>query len=88
MAINKVCTARKVCLLPGIPLGDGFLQLHGKDVSGNVWIFGGFGLDSTGEALNYLSDLWKYSGGEWAWMARAHAFSTTTCLWDPRGTRS
>lgn len=39
-----------------------------QDVSGNVWIFGGFGLDSTDETLNYLSDLWKYSGGEWTWM--------------------
>jgi len=39
-----------------------------QDVSGNVWIFGGFGLDSTGETLNFLSDLWKYSGGEWTWM--------------------
>ena len=39
-----------------------------QDVSGNVWIFGGFGLDSTGQTLNYLSDLWKYSGGEWTWM--------------------
>jgi hypothetical protein len=39
-----------------------------KDVSGNVWIFGGFGLDSTGETFKYLSDLWKYSGGEWTWM--------------------
>lgn len=39
-----------------------------QDVSGNVWIFGGFGLDSTGETLNFLSDLWEYSGGEWTWM--------------------
>jgi len=38
-----------------------------QDVSGNVWIFGGFGLDSTGQTLNYVSDLWKYSGGEWTW---------------------
>ncbi len=39
-----------------------------QDVSGNVWITGGFGLDSTGRTLNFLSDLWKYSGGEWTWM--------------------
>lgn len=39
-----------------------------QDVSGNVWVFGGFGLDSTGETLNFLSDLWKYSEGEWTWM--------------------
>ena len=39
-----------------------------QDVSGDVWIFGGFGLDSTDETLNFLNDLWKYSGGEWTWM--------------------
>lgn len=39
-----------------------------QDASGNVWIFGGFGLDSTDETLNFLSDLWEYSGGEWTWM--------------------
>jgi hypothetical protein len=39
-----------------------------QDVSGNVWVFAGFGLDSTGQTFNYLSDLWKYSGGEWTWM--------------------
>ena len=29
------------------------------DVSGNFWLFGGFGYDSTG-AFGYLNDLWKY----------------------------
>jgi Galactose oxidase, central domain len=57
----------------GIPLtgntpGGRLSPIAWQDVSGNVWIFGGFGLDSTGETLNYLSDLWKYSGGEWTWM--------------------
>ena len=37
------------------------------DKSGNVWVFGGFGGDSTG-AWNSLNDLWKYSGGDWTWM--------------------
>ena len=48
--------------------GGRFSPVAWQDISGNVWIFGGFGLDSTGETLNYLSDLWKYSGGEWTWM--------------------
>jgi hypothetical protein len=39
-----------------------------QDAAGNVWIFGGFGLDSTGETLNFVSDLWEYSEGEWTWM--------------------
>jgi hypothetical protein len=39
-----------------------------RDLSGSVWIFAGFGFDSTGQTFQYLSDLWKYSGGEWTWM--------------------
>ncbi|MGP8185401.1 MAG: kelch repeat-containing protein [Terracidiphilus sp.] len=37
------------------------------DASGNFWLFGGSGQDSTG-AAGTLSDLWKYSGGEWTWV--------------------
>jgi|HubBroStandDraft_1064217.scaffolds.fasta_scaffold09513_5 hypothetical protein len=42
-------------------------SVNWTDAAGNVWLFGGYGLDSTG-ALGYLNDLWKYSSGEWAWM--------------------
>ena len=42
------------------------------DPSGNFWLFGGFGYDSTNPAtgLGNLNDLWKYtvSSGEWTWM--------------------
>lgn len=37
------------------------------DASGNFWLFGGNGLDSTGSIL-LLNDLWKYSSGQWTWM--------------------
>jgi N-acetylneuraminic acid mutarotase len=43
------------------------------DASGNVWLFGGLGADSTGTE-GFLNDLWKYtpgsngSAGEWTWM--------------------
>jgi hypothetical protein len=30
------------------------------DASGNLWLFGGNGYDSTG-ALGYLNDLWEYT---------------------------
>jgi N-acetylneuraminic acid mutarotase len=30
------------------------------DTSGNLWLFGGDGYDSTGE-LGYLNDLWQYN---------------------------
>lgn len=38
------------------------------DTQGNFWLYGGSGFDSTGTAGN-LGDLWKYSNGEWTWMA-------------------
>jgi len=38
-----------------------------SDGSGNVWLFGGNGYDSTG-TWGYLNDFWKYSGGEWTWI--------------------
>ena len=44
------------------------------DSSGNFWLFGGQGFDSTGpnglNNLGYLNDLWEFnpSTGEWAWM--------------------
>jgi N-acetylneuraminic acid mutarotase len=37
------------------------------DAAGNFWIFGGFGIDSSG-GQGSLSDLWKYSAGQWTWM--------------------
>jgi len=38
------------------------------DSSGNLWLFGGNGYDPSG-AAQLLNDLWKYSGGQWTWMA-------------------
>jgi hypothetical protein len=38
------------------------------DASGNVWIFGGGGIDSVGTSGS-LSDLWKYDGTNWTWVA-------------------
>ncbi|HTW74183.1 MAG TPA: hypothetical protein VMD56_04600 [Steroidobacteraceae bacterium] len=37
------------------------------DASGNLWLFGGHGYDSNGAEGN-LSDLWRYSAGQWTWM--------------------
>jgi len=40
------------------------------DSSGNLWLFGGVGYDSTGGTGN-LNDLWRYSPGtqEWTWIS-------------------
>jgi N-acetylneuraminic acid mutarotase len=38
------------------------------DASGDLWLFGGAGYDSQGTDA-FLNDLWKYSAGQWTWMA-------------------
>ena len=38
------------------------------DPSGNLWLFGGLGIDSNG-TRGHLNDLWKYSGGKWTWVS-------------------
>jgi N-acetylneuraminic acid mutarotase len=44
------------------------------DSSGNLWLFGGYGYDSTG-AVGNLNDLWRYSPStkEWTWISGANA---------------
>ena len=41
--------------------------LSWRDSQNIFWFFGGFGYDSAGN-VGYLTDLWKYSGGQWNWM--------------------
>jgi N-acetylneuraminic acid mutarotase len=40
------------------------------DSSGNLWLFGGYGYDSTG-SVGKLNDLWRYSpsSGQWTWIS-------------------
>jgi hypothetical protein len=50
------------------------------DASGNVWLFGGIGIDSTG-TFGYLNDLWEYTpgtdgaAGVWTWMGGTSTLS-------------
>ena len=37
-----------------------------SDLSGNFWLFGGQGFDSTGDGS--LSDMWEYKAGQWIWV--------------------
>src|ERR1700723_1946859 len=48
--------------------GARYKAVSWRDPSGNAWLFGGLGLDSTG-SRGRLNDLWKYSGGQWTWMS-------------------
>jgi hypothetical protein len=57
------------------------------DTSGNLWLFGGFGCDSTG-IPGPLNDLWRYSAGEWTWVAGgivSDQFGTYGTLGNPAG---
>jgi N-acetylneuraminic acid mutarotase len=40
------------------------------DASGNLWLFGGYGLDISNSSTDFLNDLWKYSitTNEWTWI--------------------
>jgi N-acetylneuraminic acid mutarotase len=45
------------------------------DGAGNLWLFGGEGIDGNG-AWGYLNDLWRYdASGEWTWMSGANTVS-------------
>lgn len=43
------------------------LSCSWKDSSGNMWLFGGSGYDSSGQ-YGYLGDLWKFDGTNWTWI--------------------
>ena len=51
------------------------------DSAGNLWLFGGFGYDSTGPGgyFSYLNDLWKYtpSTQQWTWVSGAKTINAS-----------
>jgi hypothetical protein len=49
-----------------------------KDSSGNLWLFGGDGVDSTGTGGGWLNDLWEFSPTtkEWTWMGGSNTTYT------------
>jgi hypothetical protein len=50
------------------------------DSAGNVWLFGGFGYDTSSRTPGLLNDLWKYNTatGRWTWMSAANWTGATT----------
>ena len=57
--------------------GSRFYAVGWNDKSGNLWLFGGWGLDANGDVGN-LNDLWRFnpSTNEWTWMGGS---STLPC---------
>lgn len=55
------------------------------DSNGNLWLFGGYGLDANG-ALQYLNDLWKFnpSTRQWTWMSGSSTVASS-CFQDANG---
>jgi gliding motility-associated-like protein len=51
------------------PGARGFGSSTWTDNAGNLWLFGGFGIDATGQQ-GEMNDLWKFdiSTNEWTWM--------------------
>lgn len=47
------------------------------DASGNLWLYGGYGLDSRAIAPGALGDVWKYdiASSQWIWMAGADSIN-------------
>jgi N-acetylneuraminic acid mutarotase len=55
---------------PGNTPGSRMNTVSWTDKNGNLWLFGGYGLDSAG-TLGDLNDLWRYSPStnQWTWIA-------------------
>jgi N-acetylneuraminic acid mutarotase len=64
------------------PGGRQLAALLGPDASGNIWIFGGDGYDSTGHR-GFLNDLWQYSPSTklWTWMSGSNTVPPQTLMW-------
>ncbi|MFP5226285.1 MAG: kelch repeat-containing protein [Acidobacteriota bacterium] len=62
--------------------GGRYASTGWSDSSGDLWIFGGKGLDSA-NTLGFLNDLWRYSPStqQWTWMGGS-ASVPTTCKYD------
>jgi N-acetylneuraminic acid mutarotase len=65
--------------------GARFTATYASDGKGNVWLFGGWGVGSAGSGEGYLNDLWKFSDGNWTWMAGLNTSSSPSGVYGTRG---
>ncbi len=54
------------------------------DASGNFWLFGGYGIDSTGSG-GWLNDLWKFDGANWTWVSGSNLINQAGVYSAPSG---
>jgi N-acetylneuraminic acid mutarotase len=66
---NPVYGTRGTAAATNVP-GARYSASSWIDSTGNLWLFGGYGYDSTG-AVGNLNDLWRYSPStnEWTWIS-------------------
>ena len=69
--------------------GSRFYAVGWNDKSGNLWLFGGWGFDASGD-VGDLNDLWKFepSTNQWTWMGGSSTLpcndaATDECLGQP-----
>lgn len=81
---NKTTNQNGIYGTQGTPLGSnlpgGRQEAVGwADANGNLWLFGGEGLDSAGTANGILNDLWVYKIGtnQWTWVAGSSTANQT-----------
>jgi N-acetylneuraminic acid mutarotase len=48
--------------------GARVLAVTWTNAAGDLWLFGGNGIGANG-GIAYLNDLWRYSAGQWTWVA-------------------
>lgn len=66
--------------------GGRYSSVCWTDASGNVWLFGGDGYDSTGY-FGDLNDLWEFSAGQWTWVGGANVIGESG-MYRSQGTAS
>ena len=52
--------------------GGRWAALTATDASGNFYLFGGQGVDSTGK-IGLLNDLWQFNGSTWTWLGPSNS---------------
>jgi N-acetylneuraminic acid mutarotase len=59
--------------------GSRFGSVAWTDSAGNLWLFGGRGIDSAG-TYGYLNDLWEFQTGtrQWVWVSGNNSVGTNT----------